>query len=216
MSRAKYKKWTSQKGQELIRGWIKEGLLDKEVAEKMETSPAQLARWKKEHKAINEAFSERGTYVDFHKDVKKVDLSEPGKRVGMTTMQKLFADYYIDSRDVVRSYIKAYYESQGREYQKEDMPTIQVMAYQLRRNKKIIAYVDKVIEDRRESDAMRPDDIVMRLTEIINNAASDQKTVLRAMDMLGKHYKMFNQQENANSASEVTINLTNFKTEKEE
>lgn len=217
MNEPDYKFWTTEEGQEQIRDWIKEGLLDKEIAERMDIQPATLAQWKRRYKEINDSFSKRSTYVDYHKEEKDKDLSQRGKRDGeLTVMQKLFCDYYIDSRNVVKSYIKAFYDSQGKEYTKSDMKSIQTKAYQLRKNKKVKKYIDQVIKDRRESDAMQPDDIVLRLTEMINNPASDANTVLKAMDMLGKHYKMFNQSDDANKASEVTINLTNLKQNSED
>ena len=150
------------------------------------------------------------------KDDRKIDLTEQGKRGNeLTTLQKMFADYYLDSRNVVQSYIKAYYDAQGREWTKEDLPSIRSMAYALRKNKRVKKYIDKVIEDRKESDALKPDEVVLLWTSIINNPASDIKDVLRASEYLAKHYNMLSQNDDANKSNEVVINLTNLKESKD-
>lgn len=140
---------------------------------------------------------------------KRIDLTESGRRDGeLTTLQKMFADFYLDSRDVTRSYIKAYYDAQGKEWTKEDLPSIRTCAYRLRKNKRVKKYIDKVIEDRKESDALKPDEIVLKLTAIINDPASDINTVLKATDMLAKHYGMYTPDSDQNK-SNVVINLSN-------
>lgn len=140
---------------------------------------------------------------------RRIDLTESGRRDGeLTTLQKMFADFYLDSRDVTRSYIKAYYDAQNREWTKEDLPSIRACAYRLRKNKRVKKYIDQVIQDRRESDALKPDELVLRLTELINNPASDANTVLKATDMLAKYYGMYTQDLDSNK-SNVVINLSN-------
>lgn len=65
MARGKYGYWLTDEGLTLLRGWARNGLTDKEIADNANINPATLYDWKKKYPEIDEALKKGKEVVDF-------------------------------------------------------------------------------------------------------------------------------------------------------
>lgn len=76
MSNGLYKRWTTEEGQELLRGWKRKGLTDKEIAEKVGVNVSTLSDWKAKHAEIGEALKKGKEVCDFEAEEALIGLFE--------------------------------------------------------------------------------------------------------------------------------------------
>lgn len=64
MAKGKYEYWLTPEGLLKIEGWARDGLTDKEIAEKIGINPATLYDWKKKYDEISESLKRGKEVVD--------------------------------------------------------------------------------------------------------------------------------------------------------
>lgn len=65
MARGKYQDWLEPKSLELIEGWARDGLTDKQIADNMGIARATLYAWKKEYQDISDALKSGKEVSDY-------------------------------------------------------------------------------------------------------------------------------------------------------
>lgn len=65
MAFSKVKKWLTEEGLLQISGWARQGLTDKEIADKIQISRSTLSEWKKKYQIISDTLKENKESADF-------------------------------------------------------------------------------------------------------------------------------------------------------
>lgn len=64
MAKGKYEYWLTPEGLLKLEGWARDGLIDEQIAEKMNISPSTLYEWKKKYSEISESLKRGKEVVD--------------------------------------------------------------------------------------------------------------------------------------------------------
>lgn len=64
MAKSKVNKWLTEDGLTLLKGWAREGLTDKQIADKMEIVESTFYEWKKKYEEISESLKKNKEIVD--------------------------------------------------------------------------------------------------------------------------------------------------------
>lgn len=88
MAKPKYSKWLTKDGLSKLEMWARDGLTDKQIAQKMNINVSTLYKWEKEHNEISESLK-RGKNL-FDNQVEKTLFEKAiGKSVTTTTTYKM-------------------------------------------------------------------------------------------------------------------------------
>lgn len=95
-------RWQTQEGLVLLRGWVREGLEEETMAERMGISVAVLRAWKKRYPAIRDALDETIDYrvedallkkaLGYENVERKVEISAKGERKEVETVKQVGPD----------------------------------------------------------------------------------------------------------------------------
>ncbi len=95
-------RWQTQEGLVLLRGWVREGLGEADIAERMGVSEAVLRTWKRRYTAIREALDNSMDYrvedallkkaLGYENVERKVEISAKGERKEVETVKQVGPD----------------------------------------------------------------------------------------------------------------------------
>lgn len=101
----KYEQWREASGLTLLRGWVREGISEAEIARRMEVSHGTLRDWKKKYPEIRSALDQRSEVVDYEVEAAllrkalgyesteyKVEISPKGERKETETTKQVAPD----------------------------------------------------------------------------------------------------------------------------
>lgn len=102
---SKYEQWREASGLTLLRGWVREGVSEAEIARRMEVSQGTLREWKKKYPEIRSALEMRSEVVDYEVEAallrkalgyesteRKVEVSAKGERKETETTKQVAPD----------------------------------------------------------------------------------------------------------------------------
>lgn len=109
----------------------------------------------------------------------------------MNEKQKMFADYYIETLNITKSYKKAYGEEMSDEKASAN-------GSRLIRNDKVKEYIEKAMEIKSNERIASQDEVLEFLTQTMRGEVKDQlgletpvKERVRSAELLGKRYEIF-------------------------
>lgn len=101
----KYEQWSGENGLALLRGWVRAGVPEAELARRMGVSAATLREWAAKNPALRDALAERGDAVDYavedallrkalgyESTERKVEVSAKGERKETETVKQIGPD----------------------------------------------------------------------------------------------------------------------------
>lgn len=74
MAKGKYKQWTTEEGQTLLRGWRRAGLTDEQVAKKIGVNVSTIYDWKNKYAEISDALKKGKEVCDFEAEEALVSM----------------------------------------------------------------------------------------------------------------------------------------------
>lgn len=102
---SKYEQWREAPGLTLLRGWVREGAAESEIARRMDVTQGTLREWKKRFPEIRSALEETGDVVDFEVEAallrkalgyesteRRVEVSAKGERKETETTKQVAPD----------------------------------------------------------------------------------------------------------------------------
>lgn len=95
-------RWQTPEKQVLLRGWVRDGISEEEIARRMDITPGALESWKRKYPAIREALDESIDYqvedallkkaLGYENVERKVEISPKGERKEVETIKQVGPD----------------------------------------------------------------------------------------------------------------------------
>ena len=119
----------------------------------------------------------------------------------LNTKQKLFCEEYIKTLNATRSYMKIY---------KCTLKSAETQGWRLLQNVKIKNYIDERLQKVEREKIADANEVLEFLTSTLRGEVKDQlgfetsvKDRIKAGELLGKRYKLFEESKNENNTSDV-------------
>lgn len=119
----------------------------------------------------------------------------------LNTKQKLFCEEYIKTLNATRSYMKIY---------KCTLKSAETQGWRLLQNVKIKNYIDERLQKVEREKIADANEVLEFLTSTLRGEVKDQlgfetsvKDRIKAGELLGKRYKLFEENKNENTTSDV-------------
>lgn len=121
MAKGKYQKWLEEDNLILLKGWARNGLTDKKIADKMGISTSTLYDWKNKYSEISESLKESKEVVDDKVEEELLELALAGNITAIIFWLKnrrpdLWRDKPKDELSTDRKITVVFEKEEGEEY----------------------------------------------------------------------------------------------------